>query len=60
MLLVLGLSILVGELQLRGQVYNVLATRVAAGLLCLTTVSLLVPVSRQLQESSVPLIDDLR
>ncbi|KAF2451165.1 hypothetical protein P171DRAFT_346726, partial [Karstenula rhodostoma CBS 690.94] len=43
MLLVLGLSILAGEIQLRGQSYNVLATRVAAGLLCLTTVSLLVP-----------------
>jgi Ca2+:H+ antiporter len=45
MLLVLGLSILVGEIQMRGQSYNVLATRVAAGLMCLTTVSLLVPVS---------------
>ncbi|KAL5379311.1 hypothetical protein DPSP01_008583 [Paraphaeosphaeria sporulosa] len=37
MLLVLGLSILAGEIQMRGQSYNVLATRVAAGLLCLTT-----------------------
>jgi hypothetical protein len=45
MLLVLGLAIFTGELQERGQGYNVLATRVAAGLLCLTTVSLLVPVS---------------
>jgi len=47
MLLVLGLAIFTGELQQRGQAYNVLATRVAAGLLCLTTVSLLVPVSFQ-------------
>jgi Ca2+:H+ antiporter len=45
MLLVLGFAILVGEACERSQVYNVLATRVAAGLLCLTTVSLLVPVS---------------
>lgn len=44
-LLALGLSVLAGEIQMRGQVYNVLATRVAAGLLCLTTISLLVPVS---------------
>ncbi|KAF3044623.1 hypothetical protein E8E12_005325 [Didymella heteroderae] len=43
MLLVLGLAILVGEACERSQVYNVLATRVAAGLLCFTTVSLLVP-----------------
>ncbi|KAF2630560.1 hypothetical protein BU25DRAFT_488735 [Macroventuria anomochaeta] len=41
-LLVLGLAILTGEGRERRQVYNVLATRVAAGLLCLTTVSLLV------------------
>lgn len=45
MLLVLGLVILTGEAQERGQLYNVLATRVAAGLLCLTTVSLVIPVS---------------
>lgn len=44
-LLVLGLAICVGEVQERGQTYNVLATRVAAGLLCLATFSLLVPVS---------------
>jgi Ca2+/H+ antiporter len=47
MLLVLGMSILAGEIRIHGQVYNVLATRVAAGLLCLTTVALLVPVSPQ-------------
>lgn len=45
MLLVLGLAILVGEACERSQVYNILATRVAAGLLFLTTVSLLFPVS---------------
>ena len=43
-LLVLGLAIMTGEVQQKGQSYNVLATRVAAGLLCLTTISLLVPV----------------
>ncbi|KAF1964996.1 Ca2+ transporter [Bimuria novae-zelandiae CBS 107.79] len=43
MLFVLGLSILVGETQMRGQSYNIFATRVAAGLLCFTTVSLLLP-----------------
>lgn len=44
MLLVLGLAILAGETRERHQSYNVLATRVAAGLLCLATVSLLAPV----------------
>lgn len=44
MLLVLGLAILTGEASERSQTYNVLATRVSAGLLWLTTVSLLVPV----------------
>ncbi|KAF2013003.1 hypothetical protein BU24DRAFT_425577 [Aaosphaeria arxii CBS 175.79] len=42
-LLVLGLVLVTGEYYQRGQVYNVLATRVAAGLLCLTTVSFLLP-----------------
>lgn len=46
-LLVLGLAILIGEGQERGQTYNVIATRVAAGLFCLTTVSMLVPVSQR-------------
>lgn len=45
MLLVLGLSILTGEAQQRGQIYDVYATRIAAGLFCLTTVSMLMPVS---------------
>ncbi|KAF9692481.1 hypothetical protein EKO04_009659 [Ascochyta lentis] len=48
-LLVLGLAILTGEGRERGQVYNVLATRVAAGLLSLTTVSLLVPSALKLR-----------
>ncbi|KZM21143.1 uncharacterized protein EKO05_0008116 [Ascochyta rabiei] len=48
-LLVLGLAILIGEGRERGQVYNVLATRVAAGLLSLTTVSLLVPLALKLR-----------
>jgi Ca2+:H+ antiporter len=45
MLLVLGLAILTSEACEKNQLYNVLATRVAAGLLCLTTVSLIFPVS---------------
>ena len=47
-LLVLGVAILTGEFQLRGQRYSIFATRIAAGLLSLTTVGLLVPVSRYL------------
>jgi Ca2+:H+ antiporter len=43
-LLVLGLVILTGEMQERGQTYNLLATRVAAGLLCVAAVVLLIPV----------------
>jgi Ca2+:H+ antiporter len=43
-LLVLGLVVLTGEMQERGQTYNLLATQVAAGLLCLAAVILLVPV----------------
>jgi Ca2+:H+ antiporter len=43
-LLVLGLAIFAGEYQQHGQTYNVFATRVAAGLLCLTKTSLLIPV----------------
>jgi calcium/proton exchanger cax len=45
LLLVLGLAIITGELKQRGQRYSIFATRVAATLLCLTTVSLLIPVS---------------
>lgn len=45
MLLVLGLAILTSETCEKNQSYNVLATRVAAALLCLTTVSLIFPVS---------------
>jgi Ca2+:H+ antiporter len=45
LLLVLGLSIIVGEFQLRGQAYSMFATRVAAALLCFTTISLLIPVN---------------
>lgn len=45
MLLVLGLAILTSETCEKNQPYNVLATRVAAALLCLTTVSLIFPVS---------------
>jgi Ca2+:H+ antiporter len=44
-LLVLGVAIITGEFQLRGQRYSIFATRIAAALLGLTTVSLLVPVS---------------
>lgn len=44
-LLVLGLAVITSEANHRGLTYNILATRVAAGLLCLTAVSLLVPVS---------------
>lgn len=43
-LLVLGLAIITGEMQQRGQQYSIFPTRIAAALLCLTTVSLLVPV----------------
>jgi len=43
MLLVLGLAILTSETCEKNQSYNVLATRVAAALLCLTTVSLIFP-----------------
>ncbi|CAI6256947.1 unnamed protein product [Periconia digitata] len=42
-LLVLGLSIVAGETRERGQMYNVVATRIAAGMLCLTSISLIVP-----------------
>ncbi|KAF1358100.1 hypothetical protein EJ07DRAFT_167099 [Lizonia empirigonia] len=52
-LLVLGLAILTGEGRERGQVYNVLATRVAAGLLCLTTVTLLVPSTVKLRKEDL-------
>ncbi|KAJ4339122.1 hypothetical protein N0V95_007874 [Ascochyta clinopodiicola] len=55
-LLVLGLAILTGEGRERGQVYNVLATRVAAGLLSLTTVSLLVPMTMLSRATSIILI----
>ncbi|OSS49077.1 hypothetical protein B5807_05413 [Epicoccum nigrum] len=43
MLLVLGLAILTSEACEKNQSYNVLATRVAAALLCLTTISLIFP-----------------
>jgi Ca2+:H+ antiporter len=43
LLLVFGLAIVTGEAQQRGQAYNILATRMAAGTLCLTTILLLVP-----------------
>ncbi|KAJ4983182.1 calcium/proton exchanger [Stagonosporopsis vannaccii] len=43
MLLVLGLAILAGETRDRHQSYDVLATRVATGLLFLATISLLAP-----------------
>ncbi|KAF2259212.1 hypothetical protein CC78DRAFT_476170 [Lojkania enalia] len=45
LLLVLGLAMFVGEVQHRGQTYNILATRAAACLLSLITTTLLVPVS---------------
>ncbi|KAH7132384.1 Sodium/calcium exchanger protein-domain-containing protein [Dendryphion nanum] len=58
-LLVLGLAIMTGELRQRGQVYNVLATRVAAGLLCLTTISLLVPSTLRTSPDSTKLARDI-
>ncbi|KAF2113140.1 Sodium/calcium exchanger protein-domain-containing protein [Lophiotrema nucula] len=42
-LLVLGLSMIVGEMQQRAQSYNALATRVASCLLSLTSMALLIP-----------------
>ncbi|PSN65438.1 hypothetical protein BS50DRAFT_58526 [Corynespora cassiicola Philippines] len=58
-LLVLGLAILAGESQERSQFYNVLATRVAAGLLCLTTVSLLVPSTIKTSDDEAELARDI-
>lgn len=45
MLFVLGVAIITGEFQLRGQKYSIFATRIAAALLGSTTLGLLVPVS---------------
>lgn len=59
-LLVLGVAIITGEYQLRGQRYSIFATRIAAALLGLTTVGLLVPVSVLQCKNLIPIVSEAR
>lgn len=58
-LLVLSLAIITGEAHQRGQTYNILATRMAVGLLCLTTISLLAPSALRILSETSEMSDDV-
>ncbi|KAF1993793.1 calcium/proton exchanger [Amniculicola lignicola CBS 123094] len=58
-LLVLGLAIFTGEFQLRGQTYNVLATRVATCLMGMATISLLIPSTLRTSSDQAKLARDI-